>query len=553
MKLRGLIAERFNLDAKAGGWQEINCPFHGDENASAGINFRLNMFNCLAGCNARPLDQFAADLKVWKRLPKSKRTSPSNSLKPSQSVKTHTVKKQTVQLLDFLDSRKLRMRTVSKLGGELILDTTDPLYGYLAFPFEGGRVGRKILDVSFFDKKRGREVPAPRFLTFIGNKSVSQNLKGLIGMDAIPKYHDLILAEGLSDWITLRELGYANSICSLGAGISDYQGYLLRNRTVFILYDRDYTGIKKARNAQSRLREWQTNSIILELPSRFGGEIGKIDISSAYVSHDKELKEWLDAEIAKYSDSDTGFVEQFRLAKELEYLPTGLETLDDALGGGFTQGLYAIGGETSAGKSTFAIVIARAFARMNKRVVLFTYELPKRQVWARYAAGFSNHSFVEIERNPGVMELDVIAQLQQDSNCLKIASDGTTEEMKARMRHYEIIIVDYLQRMPRGDKDVNNAIRLNNEFLSAQSMEGKTVIALSSLPRASYGKEDEFLAKGSGDIEYSTQANIKLTKAGENRMHVQFTKNTRGKQSWRGFLDVDWQHQRLRESGYDYE
>lgn len=549
MKLRSLIAKRFNLDAKASGWQDIHCPFHNDDNMSAGINFRLNRFTCLAGCDARKLEQFAADIKGVK----TRRTSPSNSLKPSKSAKTHTVKKQAVELLDFLDSRKLRMRTVSKLGGELIADRSDPLYGYLAFPFEGGRAGRKILPVTVYDKKKGREVPAPRFLTFIGDRSVSQNLKGLMGMDAIPKYHDLILTEGLSDWITLRELGYANSICSLGAGISDYQGYLCRNRTVFILYDRDYTGLKKARSAQSRFRDWQSNSIILELPSRFGGEIGKIDVSSAFVTDGRGFKEWLDAEIAKYSDSDTGFVEQFRLAKELDYLPTGLETLDTALGGGFTQGLYAIGGETSAGKSTFAIVLARAFARMKRRVVLFTYELPKRQVWARYAAGFSNYSFVEIERNPSLLEMDVVAQLQADSNCLKVASDRTTQEMIARMRHYEIILVDYLQRMPRGDKDVNNAIRLNNELLSAQSMEGKTVIALTSMPRAAYGKEEEFLAKGSGDIEYSTQANIKLTKASDNRIHVQFTKNTRGKQSWRGFLDVDWQHQLLKESGYDYK
>lgn len=551
MKLRSLIAKRFNLDENNLSWQDIHCPFHNDDNKSAAVNFGLNRFTCLAGCDNRTLERFVREVKGLKL--RRNASSISNSLKPSKrSAKTHTVKKQAVELLTFLESRRLRMRTVSTLGGELVADRSDPLYGYLAFPFEGGRVGRKILDVSFFDKKRGREVPGPRFLTFIGNKAVSQNLKGLLGMDAIPRFQDLILAEGLSDWLTLRELGYENSICSLGAGISDYQAYLCRDRTVFILYDRDYTGFKKARGAQQRFKDYGSNGIILELPSKFGGEIGKIDISSAYVAKGRELKEWLDAQIAKYSDTDVGFVEQFRTGKPLEYLATGLETLDDALGGGFTQGLYAIGGETSVGKSTFAITLARAFVRQGKRVAFFTYELPKRQVWARYAAGFSNHTFVEIERDPSILEMDVIAQLQNDSNSLKVASDGTTEEMRARMRHYPVIIVDYLQRMPRGDKDVNNAIRLNNELLSQQSMEGKTVLALSSMPRASYGKEDEFLAKGSGDIEYSTQANIKLTKAGENRMHVQFTKNTRGKQSWRGFLDVDWQHQTLRESGYEY-
>jgi archaellum biogenesis ATPase FlaH len=372
------------------------------------------------------------------------------------------------------------MKTVSELGGELVMNTSDPMYGYLTFPIEGGRVGRKILPVE-----------GPRFYTFIGNKAVSNNLKGLLGLENVPLYSDLKLTEGITDHLTFKELGYGDIVCSLGAGISDYQAYLLRGKTVFSFYDRDYTGFKKARAAQGRLAEYGSNLVIFEIPERFGRPTGKIDISSAYTTRGaRELKEWIDYEVSKYSDNDKGYISLMSSSEKLEYFPTGISVIDEALEGGFTQGLYGIGGETSTGKSTVAVILAKAFVKLKKGVVYQSYELPKRQIWSRYASTYSKYSWVEIERNPSIMEMQVRAHLEEDSNYLKVATDYTREEFFARVRHYPIIIVDYLQRMPRMDKDTNASIRLNNEFLSELSMQGKTVIILSSMPRSAYGHSD---------------------------------------------------------------
>lgn len=538
MKLRELVAQKFDLDIEYDGmWQPIHCPFHNDNSKSAAISFMYERFNCLAGCDSRSLSQFAKDIKLVRKVGKATEKKPIVQVKQ----KTHTVSHQADALLSFLESRKLSMKTVSELGGELVMNISDPMYGYLTFPIEGGRVGRKILPVE-----------GPRFYTFIGNKSVSNNLKGLLGLENVPLYSDLLLTEGLTDHLTLKELGYGNIICSLGAGISDYQAYLLRNKTIFSLYDRDYTGFKKSRAAQGRLAQYGANLIILEIPERFGRPTGKIDISSAYTARGRELKEWIDYEVSKYSDNDKGYISLMSSSEKLEYFPTGISVIDEALEGGFTQGLYGIGGETSTGKSTVAVILAKAFVNLKKSVCYQTYELPKRQVWARHASSYSKYSWVEIERNPSIVEMHVLAKLEEDSNYLKVASDQTIEEFRTRVRNYQIIIVDYLQRMPRGDKDVNTSIRLNNEFLSQLSMQGKTVIILSSMPRSAYGHSDsdELIFKGSGDIEYSTQANLKLTKVGESRIFAKFTKNTRGMKP-RGFLDMDWRHQTLKETDYE--
>lgn len=541
MKLRSLIAQKFGLDESRKDWQSVHCPFHHDTNASAAINFSLNRFTCSAGCDGRDLKRFVADVKgvrVKKKAAPFLVQMDAEGQITKRSVKAHTVSKQAQELLNFLESRKLSMHTVSMLRGELVATIADPMYGYLVFPFEGGRVGRKILAVE-----------GPRFLTYLGNKAVSNNLKGLLGLENVPRFDDIIVTEGLTDYITLRHLGYENTVCTLGAGLSDYQAYLLRGKTLFFLYDRDYTGFKKARAARTRLKDYGSNSIILELPSFFGEETGKIDVSSAYTTRGSEFKRWLDEQISKYSDSDEGFVSLLRTTESLEYYPSGIGVIDGALEGGFTQGLYGIGGETSVGKSTFAVVLARAFVKLKQRVLYETYELPKRQVWARYASGYSNHHWVAIERDPTVLEMDVLAELKEASNYLKVASDPSIEEFAARARHYPIIIVDYLQSMPGVDaKDVNNSIRLNNQVLRNLSMQGKTVIVVSSVPRSAYGKDDDqSIFKGSGDIEYSTQASIKLARVGDGRIFVSFTKNTRGKRP-RGFLESDWQHQLITES-----
>ena len=52
----------------------------------------------------------------------------------------------------------------------------------------------------------------------------------------------VILLEGITDFLTMWQIGYKNVTCSMGAKLSKEQAYLLRGKIVFIIYDRDFAG-----------------------------------------------------------------------------------------------------------------------------------------------------------------------------------------------------------------------------------------------------------------------------------------------------------------------
>lgn len=441
--------------------------------------------------------------------------------------------KQLLAISEFLTSRRLSQQTIKECGGFYEGRHGDYFYGYLVFRLmDGSLFSRKILDI-----------PGHKFKTQEGSTRL------LLGMENIPNYTDLILCESITDFLTLWELGFRNIVCSLGVSLSALQAYYLRGKTVFILYDRDFAGYEGAEAAKVLLGQYKARAIPLEIPSGFGIGMEKVDVSSAYLKNSQGFAEWLKYRISEYGESDRNYIELLVKRQVLPYYATGITGLDAALNGGFTQGLYGIGGETSVGKSTLVNIFCHSFISQKKKVLIENFELPKSQIWARYASTYSGHNWVDIEKDPTILEMDVVARLREDSNYLKVAADGTVDEMLVRARDTDIVIVDYLQRMPNNESSVNEGIRKNNLLLSELTMQGKTVIVLSSMPRSEYNSEGKVnIFKGSGDIEYTMQAGVRLYKVSDNRMFIDFIKNTRGR-LWRGYLNLDWEHQSLISQG----
>ena len=508
----------------------IKCPIHKGNKRNAGLNFHSSVFNCFGGCGSKSFKQLSEELDItveqsddneWEEL--------LESVVPAKR-RTVTPKKQVEELASFYEEKNLLPETIERWKGELILDKTDKLYGYLKFPLEGkAYCARKIID-----KVAG-----------LGNgeRFYNKGTRTLLGMENLKSFETLILAEGITDFLTLSQMGYENIICCMGSKLSEEQAYLLRNKTIFIIFDRDYAGYSGSLKAQSLLKQYHSNGIIIELP-----EIDpvKTDINLLYKSDKKRLETFLRKETTKYNQFDNKYIERLRNEKEsLKYYQTGIDALDKTLNGGYTTGVYTYSGDTGIGKSTIVISQIPVLIEQGARVLLCTYELSKLQCWARIAAKISKYTFVELEKQFSDLEQPIYDNyLVPISNHLRIDSLPTIQQIEASIRKFDIIIIDYLQRMvaPVGVNDSNQSVVKNNAEISRLMQDyGKTIILLSSM------SNDGSLIKGSGDPRYTSQASFLASKIGSNRMAVKIVKNTRGIEGNTIFLESNFPHQSITE------
>lgn len=530
MSLSRQIAQRFNLEVDTDvEWVSINCPFHNDKNASAGISFQHKMFNCLASCEAMPFKQFAKKLGIENE---SEDTDWLNDfisdMTPSRPM---VLRKQAAEYANFLIERKIKPETIEELGGYYEAREVSNDYGYLVVPY--GTTGLQI-------KKR-----------IIGNGERFRNSTGfgkdLFGRN-INSFHSIILVEGFTDYCTLWQQQYKNIVASFGAKVSKQQMYLLRNKIVFILFDTDYDGYSGARKAAKYLKEYGSVPIILEIPKRFGNEDDtKIDVNSAYCRCGSDFLQWLEESISQYSVYDNGFVSSMfgvNNGTHFNQFKTNLSMVDSILGGGFASGIHGIGGRTEVGKSSLVTHLITEAARQDKNVLALSYELSKEQMWARLASQFTEDtSWADIERGYRDLDSVTIQMLTELASKIKIELGWTIDQVLAAIDNFDVVVLDYIQRMEYEGNDRRLGITSNASNLSNLARDkGKIIIFISSMPN----HEDVF--KESGDLLYMCQSAWILRKAIDNVRAFENIKNTRNVSGKKVFLEMDFAHQRVRDS-----
>lgn len=180
-------------------------------------------------------------------------------------------------------------------------------------------------------------------------------------------------------------------------------------------------------------------------------------------------------------------------------MPTGLQNIDDLIGGMMPGQLIIIAGRPSMGKSTLALNIAEHVAARDIPVQFFSLEMSKEELAMRTLANKANLPLGNLRMGRlEDMEWDRVSvcQSQAASWPLWLDDSGTITAFqlaaKARKQKPKLIIVDYLQLMSgEGDNDnarieaISRALKLMAKDLQIP------VIALSQLNRGLESRENK--------------------------------------------------------------
>src|SRR6266702_3812489 len=267
--------------------------------------------------------------------------------------------------------------------------------------------------------------------------------------------------------------------------------------------------------------------------------------------------------------------------------PTGFRALNDALGGGLeAQRLVVLLGAPGAGKTALANQIADHAADAGRPVLYVTSEDTPFTLLAKTIARIGDVDYTAVlkgwETHQAKINAALASQAERQSSDRLHYLDATNGITLAAIRsraqeHFAryanagqgILVIDYLQRLARSQRDVLGANRDLRELVTVltEHLRGIAceldccVVALASQNRASgYGANGASAlasAKESGDIEYSADVIMALSKEDESRPGarkagtafikpwiLRIDKNRQGATVEK--LELDWQGDRQR-------
>ena len=217
---------------------------------------------------------------------------------------------------------------------------------------------------------------------------------------------DVVFAvEGPFDAIAVEEAGFASTaLCGTSyARTVERLASMRYPGCVVVMLDNDAAGRSHARDMAAALREAGVTCIEAEYPAWWPADCDEADPSAQWAADEGRFGGFLGAEAArarqavsvkKVSDKlPSGLFSAASIAFELrdgrhvrEALPTGMASLDEALGGGLYPGLSILGAPSGCGKTALALQVAENAAASGTPVLFATLEQPAHELVARGVA-----------------------------------------------------------------------------------------------------------------------------------------------------------------------
>ena len=254
------------------------------------------------------------------------------------------------------------------------------------------------------------------------------------------------------------------------------------------------------------------------------------------------------------------FLDRHAEGKKPAYFTWGISALDERIyvePGDFT----VLGGYPSAGKTALALQMSFHIAE-QKRVGYFYYENNDKKLFDRLVALKAKVSFGKIKRYD--LQEEDFEQIVAVQNALTApalefvdASGMTAADVRAMAlsRRYELVVVDYLQKIPssqgrRGLSDFERVSEVSGDLQNLGRQTGTAVLALSQLSRPKAGGVQEpgmHAFRQSGQIEQDADVALLLYKeAGKDQKTARVLKIGKNKEgeanlAMRMYFDGDTQ------------
>ena len=191
------------------------------------------------------------------------------------------------------------------------------------------------------------------------------------------------------------------------------------------------------------------------------------------------------------------------LLTETNHLSTGIEWLDELLGGGFLlegRSMYIFAGETNVGKSIFLHNMAVNIMKQNKKVILFSLEMSEQMYNIRITSTISELDNNTLKDNveeirDGAMRFKmmrpdaglIVKEYPPNSVTPAILKTYTKQIISTKKFKPDAIVVDYLNLLTSDGNNSYEKIKNISEQLRALSYEFQCpVITATQLNRSGY-------------------------------------------------------------------
>lgn len=328
------------------------------------------------------------------------------------------------------------------------------------------------------------------------------------------------------------------------------------------LMDRTPTAVHADAYAEALKRTsrlWQLRQLGDELSSIDGEEQGRALIDQANLLFCQRAS----VRRLTMQEGYRAFFDRHGPGRRPDYLKWGLGSLDDEVHAG-PGDMVVLGGYPSAGKTALALQMAFNIAR-TRRVGFFSYETSVDKLHDRLVACQSSVSFRRMMTGE-LEEADYAKVIEHEQHLTApglefLETGGMTVSAigsYAMARHYDVIVVDYLQKIAVPGRYANEAERvglISNALQQLGRTTGKTVIALSQLSRPDKGKEGPRAPtmsslRQSGQIEQDADVVMLLYKEypdkAESRRVLDVVKNKDGVTEIHVMLRFDGDKQRFK-------
>lgn len=198
-----------------------------------------------------------------------------------------------------------------------------------------------------------------------------------------------------------------------------------------------------------------------------------------------------------------------QLAKETEFLPTGLPNLDEFLDGGFMRKeIVIIGAGTGSGKSFLAAQIFKNIATKGFIGAYFSLEISNEMVVSRLIGQIANIKPTKImaglltkeENESKMLAKSKLAPYNELMHFSDDVYDLKTIEEAIKEHEYDFIVLDFIQNLITGKQDEYTAMSESAVKLQKMAKEYNCcIIVLSQLSNSAF-KSGVLEYKGSGGI-----------------------------------------------------